>query len=292
MSKPDITGALATAITEALPLGIFLVDTNGHIVYANVKAHEVFGYEENALTGHVVEELIPERFRKTHKAVRTAYGKNPVDIAMSGGRILPGLAHDGSELDLQIGITPLTAQYTLITFIESANEIIKPSSAHDPLTGLPNRRMFDQSSESLRNLAIRNGNDISILFIDLDNVKSVNDAFGHATGDRLICEVATLLEKNLRESDLIARIGGDEFVMCLYGMGTSESLQKLADALLCKISAIRDIDGHTIFSGASIGGIITHKPQATTIETLVSMADKLMYDVKKAGKGAAVVSEI
>ncbi len=292
MSEPDVSGALAIAITEALPIGLFLVDTNGQITYANVKAHEVFGYEENGLTGHLVEDLIPQRLRETHRAVRIAYSKDPVDIAMSGGRVLPGLTRDGSEVDLQIGITPLTAEYTLISFIESTNEIIKPSSAHDPLTGLPNRRLFDESSDALRNLAIRNKSDVSLLFIDLDNIKAVNDRFGHATGDSLICEVATLLEDNLRESDLIARVGGDEFVMCLYGMGARDSLEKLAKTLIDKISAIRNVDGHQIIAGASIGAIITHTPQTSSIKKLVGIADGLMYEAKKAGKGRAVIKEV
>lgn len=292
MSTLEMTKNLAISITESLPIGVCLASTSGVIVYANPKAENIFGFDKDELLGHSVENLVPETSRHSHKKLREDYLINPTNIAMSGGRVLTGLKKDGVEVFLQIGITPLTDTYTLVSFIESTNEIIKLSSSNDPLTGLPNRKLFGEYAEKLRKLAIRNKKSISIAFIDLDSFKSVNDQFGHHIGDVVICEVASLLRNNVRESDIVARVGGDEFVICLYDMAKHAQLQIFLDELIGKISAVRHIEGNLINIGASIGAVITSAPESVEISEMASMADKLMYKAKNSGKGMVVVNEI
>lgn len=292
MSKLEITKDLAISMTASLPIGVCLAEHNGEIVYANSKAEGIFGFDREELTGRLIEELIPESYRNSHKKMREKYIASPTNIAMSGGRVLRGLKKSGVEVYLQIGLTPLTDKYTLISLIESTNEIIKPASSNDPLTGLPNRKLFGEYGEKLRKLAVRNKKNISIAFIDLDNFKSVNDQFGHQVGDRVICEVARLLSRNVRESDIVARVGGDEFVICLYDMGQHAHLHKILAPLISQISSLGDIDGNSIAIGGSIGATFTCTPESVTISEMVGMADKLMYEAKKAGKGIVIVNEI
>ena len=292
MSKLDITKDIAVSITESLPVGVFVTDNNGEVVYANPKANDIFGFPEEEILGYLVEDLMPESFRNAHRVYREKYVASPTNIAMSSGRILSGLKKNGEKIELQLGLNTLSEEYTLVSFIELTNEVLKPSSSNDPLTGLPNRKLFDEFCEKLRKLAIRDEKDISVLFVDLDNFKSVNDQFGHDVGDIVICEVAKLLKEHLRESDIIARVGGDEFVICLYGIGSRTSLKKVADTLLRKISSVNNVGGNPIDIGASIGAAISHSPESEPISELVHMADKLMYEAKRSGKGKVIIHEV
>ena len=292
MSKLKITKDLAISITASMPVGVCLAGHDGEIVYANPKAEEIFGFDKEELLGLLVEDLIPEGYRHSHRKLRENYIASSTNMAMSGGRVLTGLKKSGINVSLQIGLTPLNDKYVLVTFIESSNEIIKPSSSNDPLTGLPNRKLFSEYSDKLRTLAIRNNKNIAIAFIDLDNFKSVNDQFGHQVGDMVICEVASLLSSNVRGSDIVARVGGDEFMIFLYDAGNHTHLKKNLGKLINQITSISSIDGNPINIGASIGATFTFLPENVKISEMVDMADKLMYEAKKAGKGLVIVNEM
>jgi len=293
MSKLTLNKDLAISIATKLPLGVILVaKDDGKIAYANPKAEDIFGYNNEESLGHNVEDLIPERYHRSHMVLRENYAANPQNMAMNSGRVVTGLKKGGGEFSLQIGITPLDDKYLLLSCIESSNEIIKPSSSNDPLTGLPNRKVFDEYSEKLHKLAIRNNKSISIAFIDLDNFKPINDQFGHHIGDVVICEVASHLRHNVRTSDIIARVGGDEFIICFYDIGNSAHLKSYLDRLISQISSITNVEGNPIEIGASIGSVITHMPQSVKMSDMVSQADKLMYQAKKTGKGLTVIGQM
>jgi diguanylate cyclase (GGDEF)-like protein/PAS domain S-box-containing protein len=292
MSGLQLSKDLAISIIAALPMGLCLVSRTGVVVYANSKADEIFGYSKGELSGRLVEELIPDKYRHSHVKYRDSYLINPVTTSMSGGRMLTGLKKNGEEFKLQIGLTPLNDAYTLVSVIESTNNIIKLSASNDPLTGLPNRQLFSEYSNKMCELALRNQESLSILFIDLDNFKYVNDQYGHQVGDLVLCEVVNLLKSNVRDSDVIARIGGDEFVICMYGVKNRSNLTTLSDTLISKISSITDIKGNSIAISASIGAVITHSGEKMHINEMILLADKLMYEAKAAGKSAALVKEI
>lgn len=189
MPKLEITKDLALSMTASLPIGLCLAAHSGEIVYANSKAEDIFGFNKEELAGHFVEDLVAKGSRHAHRALRENYVAKPISTAMSGGRLLSGIKKDGTEVFLQIGLTPLNHKYILVTFIESTNEIIKPSNSNDPLSGLPNRKLFDEYVKKLRTLAIRNQKNISIAFIDLDNFKPINDQYGHHIGDMVIVKL-------------------------------------------------------------------------------------------------------
>jgi diguanylate cyclase (GGDEF)-like protein len=155
---------------------------------------------------------------------------------------------------------------------------------HDMLTGLPNRRLFVSELEKSMIHARRYGGEVSVLFIDLDDFKSINDRCGHDTGDLVLKAVAQRLLAMMREGDTVARIGGDEFVVLLDAPAPHAQLVAVAEKLMAGIKAPIDVDGVELTVGASIG--ISRYPQdGQTVSELLATADNAMYAVKAGGHG-------
>lgn len=281
----------AESILSYLPVGVLLVNTNGVITFANTKAETIFKYRPNEMLGHVIEDLIPHKYHSTHVASRNQYIERPSEIAMSGGRVLAGLDKNGEEFPVQIGLTPLPTGRVLVSLIESENAVIKPSSANDPLTGLPNRAIFNEFSEKLRQLSARSNKSLSVAFVDLDNFKSVNDQYGHEVGDEVICQVANIISNNVRANDVVARVGGDEFVICSFDAGDGDDVKANLERIKNKILNLNKVSGCAIDIGASIGAVTTKVPQGADIGEMVNKADKLMYQSKMKGKNAVTIDE-
>tara|TARA_R110002095_G_scaffold104707_1_gene91668 strand:- start:187 stop:867 length:681 start_codon:yes stop_codon:yes gene_type:complete len=213
----------------------------------------------------------------------------PTARPMDAGRLLPAIKKNGDELYLQIGLTPIVQQqqdYVLVSVIEAQNQVLKVTSPNDALTGLPGRALFNEVSENLRRLALRNNACFGMMFIDLDKFKQVNDDLGHHVGDVLLCQVAEVLTRNLRKNDIVGRVGGDEFVVSLYGIESQQALVALGNKLIREISSIDQVEDNTVDIGASIGAVFVTPPLSHTLDELTDRADVLMYEAKRAGKGA------
>jgi len=166
---------------------------------------------------------------------------------------------------------------------------------YDPLTMLPNRRLFMEEMQLLLQLAIRHGTRIGLLFIDLDNFKRINDSLGHRTGDMLLKEVGLRLKDSLRSSDLagqanatqlnidVSRFGGDEFTVVLTNIESAEEAGRIAGRLLKHLQTPMQIGGHELIVTPSIG-IAIAPDDATDCEELLKLADTAMYDAKSAGR--------
>jgi diguanylate cyclase (GGDEF)-like protein len=159
---------------------------------------------------------------------------------------------------------------------------------HDGLTGLPNRMLFHEIANMQLEVSKRDGTGISVLFIDLDGFKRVNDDYGHQTGDSLLCDVASRLRATLRHSDIAARLGGDEFAALLIHTNIAQAAQ-VAGKLVDSISAPYRIGHRNVEISASIG-ISTYPDSGTTSEDLLRHADEAMYKVKFGGKRGYAVS--
>jgi diguanylate cyclase (GGDEF)-like protein len=160
---------------------------------------------------------------------------------------------------------------------------LKHQALVDELTGLPNRRlMFDRLSQSLA-AAKRDDRILALLYIDLDGFKLVNDSFGHAVGDLLLSGVAERLRSRGRESDTLARIGGDEFTVILNHLQNREDAMIVAVSLMESLEAPFQIDTHEIVIGASIG-ISTFPNDGAGIDSLLQKADRAMYAAKRTGR--------
>lgn len=154
-------------------------------------------------------------------------------------------------------------------------------ATHDALTGLANRMMFHAFLEPQFAAAQRGQATLSVLYIDLDKFKPINDTYGHAVGDKVLIEVSVRLTSQLRKSDLAARLGGDEFAVVLCADAAESAA--VADKLTRLLAEPYNIDGIELHAGASIG-IATYPASGTTIDSLLASADAAMYAVKAARK--------
>ena len=185
-------------------------------------------------------------------------------------------------------ITNYVVSFTDISQLREAQDEIQLLAFYDPLTKLPNRRLLLDRQELALAASVRNKQFGAVLFIDLDNFKVLNDTKGHAVGDLMLIEVASRLRGNLRAQDTVARIGGDEFVVVLEGLG-KELAQATAQARLvgekiCKnINQPYTLQGYELHSTVSIGVSLFHG-NTVGVEDLFKYADSAMYQSKQAGR--------
>lgn len=154
---------------------------------------------------------------------------------------------------------------------------------HDVLTQLPNRLLLaDRLSQAIAN-ANRNNDKFAVCFIDLDGFKPINDNYGHATGDQILCEISRRIKKIIRENDTVARVGGDEFVVLFNEYKAYDKSSTLLDRLKEEISLPINLAGNTHQVTASIG-VAIYPDSATEPDDLLEFSDKAMYQAKNAGK--------
>lgn len=175
-----------------------------------------------------------------------------------------------------------------ITLLKQAYERLNWLSYYDDLTGLANRRLFSDRIEQMIALSNRQQEAMALLFLDVDRFKLVNDSLGHAAGDEVLKETADRLKSVLRESDMAARMGGDEFTLILPKANV-EAAQIVAEKLLQKLLAPYELNGQQFILGSSIG-IAIYPEDGRDAETLLQHADNAMYFAKKEKRGYAFCS--
>lgn len=156
---------------------------------------------------------------------------------------------------------------------------------HDPLTGLPNRLLFNEQFDRCLRRAERNEQQIAVLFIDLDHFKDINDTLGHAFGDRLLKIVTGRLTRDMRGADTLARLGGDEFIYLIEQIKRPVDAGAIAEKLIERLRAAFVIDGNELHLSASIG-ISLFPADGDSVDTLVRNADTAMYQAKAQGRNS------
>jgi diguanylate cyclase (GGDEF)-like protein/PAS domain S-box-containing protein len=163
---------------------------------------------------------------------------------------------------------------------------------HDTLTSLPNRALLlDRLKRAIYRRNRAPDKAFSVLYLDLDNFKNINDSLGHAIGDELLVAVAEILKVNLRTMDTVARIGGDEFILLLEDIQSMEAAYEIAQRILHGLSTPKKLDGHDVFLTASIG-IISSEMQYDDPEQLMRDADIAMYSAKSRGRARYEVFQL
>ena len=277
----------------------------GQIVLWNPAASEIFGHSPSEALGMGVEALIPEHLRAQHREglaryLRTGHGRYVDSRALLD---LPAVRKDGARIRVEMSLSPIEPTDVLgpagrrfvlavvrdVTERKALEDELAHRAFHDSLTGLPNRPLFVEHLEhSLRRKA-RNGQPVTILFMDLDNFKDVNDSLGHEAGDLLLVAVAKRLRGCLRDADTLARFGGDEFVVLLDDTPTESVPAQVAGRLLECLAPPFSLAGERVFVSASIG-LAQHAPfSSDRSDLLLSRADAAMYEAKGLGKGCYAV---
>ncbi len=170
-----------------------------------------------------------------------------------------------------------------ITQRKNAERQIVHQAYHDALTGLPNRMLFYDRLTQALNLARRDERGLAVLFLDLDQFKLVNDTLGHAAGDRLLVEIARRLQNSVRDSDTVARVGGDEFTLLLRNVDDGGDAARAAQKVLEAIARPAEVDGQRLYVTTSIG-ISTYPADGEEAEALLTNADIAMYRAKELGR--------
>jgi diguanylate cyclase (GGDEF)-like protein len=163
-------------------------------------------------------------------------------------------------------------------------------ASHDALTGLPNRRQLQEAIDAAAADTRHGPRRIALLYLDIDGFKSVNDALGHSAGDALLRRLAQTLRSAIRSSDLLVRVGGDEFVLLVADCGDDALLAELAERL---IAGVRMVGTHAYDGRFPIGvsiGIATFPDSAEQVDQLLDVADAAMYEAKRSGRSTYVFS--
>ena len=167
--------------------------------------------------------------------------------------------------------------------VHDSRKMFKSLSETDDLTGLLNKRSFNTMLIKAAKLAMRYSQPLSIMVIDADNLKGINDKFGHKAGDRLIIMLGEIIHDCLRTSDIIARYGGDEFVVLLPQASSDKAIEAGNRIRLAVQNSSIDVEGNRINSTVSIG-ISSYPVDALNINEILEKADKSLYQSKKAGR--------
>lgn len=160
----------------------------------------------------------------------------------------------------------------------------KTLALYDPLTGLPNRRLFEDRLEQAVKLARRRQNLVAVLFLDLDHFKQINDTQGHPVGDQLLRAVAQRLSGCVREADTVARRGGDEFIVLLTDVADAHAAARVAQKIITVLQEPFIIEAHPLQISASLGISLCTQEVATGQQSIAN-ADHALYEVKQQGRG-------
>ncbi len=274
---------------------IYTVDPQGLMQYVSPNWTEMLG--------HPVEEIVGQSYTTVVHPDDVPQCQAFGELVMRSrskqtGRPYRVQHRDGSwRWHLSNGAPPFDDQGRLVGMLAIARDITEQREAehrilymaqHDLLTDLPNRSLlFDRIDHALR-LAERRSHRLALLFIDLDEFKPINDRHGHTVGDLALCEVARRMRNALRESDTVARTGGDEFIVLLPELDAAPSAMRVAHKLLEAITTPMRIQGLALHVSASIG-VAVYPEDGTDTDTLVSAADGAMYRAKHAGGNAAAL---
>jgi diguanylate cyclase (GGDEF)-like protein len=214
-------------------------------------------------------------------------GDYTVTLIRKDGRRIEVVVSAGTiEMD---GKSYTTGTIRDVTEQRQVQRQLEHNATHDLLTGLPNRLYFEQElAAAIAGSRASDHSDYAVLFLDLDGFKVVNDSLGHASGDQLLVQIADSLRLELGDHALVARYGGDEFTLLPHGSCTRVRAEQLAQRVLTLLGGSFEINGHRVFSGASLGVVLGH-PDYESPEQVLRDADTAMYRAKARGKSAYVI---
>lgn len=279
-------------ITATSPDAIVCADSDGRITSWNAAAEALFGYAAGDAVGRPLAMLVPEAKRGRHEAgFARAVAGEPVP-AVGRTLELEALGRDGRAFQAEISLSTwreggkagFGAIIRDITERKAAEARLLHLAHYDTLTGLANREHLRRALRRTVEAATRHARSSALLLVDLDHFKNVNDSLGHAAGDALLAEAAGRLRGGVRERDVVARIGGDEFAVLLDGLEGADTAAAVAAKLIVALGEPFILEGRRVHVGVSVGvALCPHDGDA--VDTLMANADLALYRAKKEGRG-------
>jgi diguanylate cyclase (GGDEF)-like protein/PAS domain S-box-containing protein len=285
-------------VVNTLDYGVAVIGSDGRVESSNPAADRIFGTRPEVLKNRPANRALDFPIYDTNYHLVDADRHPLTQIRQTGTPIIDYVfgvdRFDGQRVwlsacyrlldpdDLQQ--SPVLISLTDVTAQRSASERLAYEATHDSLTGLPNRAyVVTRVTEALQS----GGHHLlaAVLFIDLDNLKTINDMFGHDAGDDLLRSASQRLCRAVRSDDVVARLGGDEFVALLIGQIAHPDLDALADRLHTTLSEPVVIDDVTIRIGASIGIVVVANNDPRGAAQILHDADTAMYEAKATGRG-------
>ena len=280
---------LSATVLEHIADGVMVLDVHGKIVATNPAFTQITGYTES--------EALGRHSNLTHGACRdekfcedlwrdladTGFWRGELwDTRKNGEVYLEWLTVSAVRGDHD-AVTHYVCVFSDITKVKESQEKLDHLAHHDPLTALPNRLLVHDRLQHAMTRAARDGEQLAVLFSDLDRFKNVNDTLGHHVGDELLKQVASQLAGCLREGDTLARLGGDEFLVLLEKVDGALGAAKVAEKLMRMFERSFTVSGYELFVTGSVG--ISLFPQdAADLNMLIRNADVAMYQAKARGR--------
>jgi diguanylate cyclase (GGDEF)-like protein/PAS domain S-box-containing protein len=269
-------------------------DTHGQITFLNPVAERLTGWSRDEATGRPLEDVLVMIDSVTRERV-----SDPMQRAMSENKTV-GLTpncmlvrRDGVEAAIEDSVAPIHDRQGKVTGAVMVFHDVTAARAlsartahlaqHDSLTDLPNRLLLNDRLAQATALAHRGGQQLAILYLDVDRFKTINDSLGHAIGDRLLQSVAQRLSHCVRLTDTVSRQGGDEFVILLSQLTNAQDAAVSAEKILVSLAAPHFIEEHSLYVTASIG-VATFPDDGVTADALLKNADFAMYRAKEKGR--------
>ncbi len=269
---------------------VVVIDGNGRIQKFNRAAERMFGYQAEEVMGRGLEMLMPESFAATHQQHVQAANHQIAVRAMGRGREVLGRCKDGREFPIEVSVGSSNEaggdlHVGIIRDISERKAVeaeLQRMATTDGLTGLLNRRAFTGEAERLLALAHRHAQPCCVMMLDADRFKRINDTYGHPVGDRVLKALAHSLVGELRQTDLVGRLGGEEFGVLLPGTDAAGG-EQLGQRVLQAIRSIRlPLDEGELSFTISIGAALS--AGGDDLEAIMQRADAALYVAKEGGR--------
>ncbi|KDO00351.2 EAL domain-containing protein [Pseudomonas donghuensis] len=280
---------LAATVFENTAEGVLITDTDQRISAVNRAFSEITGYSEFEALGQTPRLLASGQHDSAfyvamwHQLTAEGHWQGEIHNRRKNGEVYPSWLTISAVRSSERGITHFVAVFADISSLKHAQAKLDYQAHHDPLTGLPNRTLFESRLQAAINCAQASQRQGAVLFLDLDRFKHINDSLGHPVGDLLLKAIAQRLKDQVRDIDTVARLGGDEFIILLPGLHQPSDAGHIAHKLLACFGAPFQAGEHEFFTSASIGTSL-YPQDGTDVASLIRNADAAMYRSKAKGR--------
>lgn len=280
---------LAATVFENTAEGVLITDTDQRITAVNRAFSEITGYSEIEALGQTPRLLASGQHDSAfyvamwHQLTAEGHWQGEIFNKRKNSELYPSWLTISAVRNSEREITHFVAVFADISSLKHAQAKLDYQAHHDPLTGLPNRALFENRLHAALQCSQVSNRQGAVLFLDLDRFKHINDSLGHPVGDLLLKGIAQRLKEQVRDVDTVARLGGDEFIILLPGLHKPSDASAIANKLLACFSAPFQAGEHEFFTSASIG-ISLYPQDGSDVASLIRNADAAMYRSKAKGR--------